>query len=265
MKPAILLRAAVSALLAAALLAGCAAVPPTAPPPTLALSAEEVLARLAARQRTIESFQARGRITFLSPDRNYSGTILIKARRPAGLRVDILDPLGRTLLSFATDGAQVQVLSPGEGKFFHGPASPRNLAAFIPPAVSLPQAVRLLVGDLPLSSGPPSKFAYDPAAGRYLLEWGAAAGLQERLYVAAHGLYPLTDEYYGGAEQPRFTAEFTDYGEAVPDLPGKITLKTEAPKMELRLAYKELHPNPTLPPADLTLAPPAGMAVVQLP
>jgi hypothetical protein len=35
--------------------------------------------------------------------------------------------------------------------------------------------------------------------------------------------------------------------------------------MELRLAYKELRLNPPLSPADLTLAPPPGVAVVQLP
>ena len=245
-------------------LAGCRALPP-APPPTAVASAEELLSRLQNRDKSSESFQARGRVTFLSPQRNYSGTILIKASRPAGLRVDIIDILGRTLLSFATDGTRVQVLSPGEGKFFQGPASPGNLAAFIPPAVTPPQALRLLVGALPLSPGSPSRFEYEPATGQYLLEWRQADRLQERLWVAAQGLYPLKDEYFGGAERPRFTVELTDFGEAVADFPGKITLKTEAPKLELRLAYKELSLNPPLSPADLTLTPPPGITVLQLP
>lgn len=264
MKPASPIRAAVIMLLALAGLYGCRALPP-APPPTAVASAEELLARLQQRQKNSESFQARGRITFLSPERNYSGTILVKSRRPESLRVDILDILGRTLLSLAANGDRVQVLSPSEGKLFQGPASPRNLAPFIPPAVTLPQALRLLVGALPLSPGPPSTFEYDPAAGQYRLEWRQPEGLQERLWVAAQGLYPLKDEYFGGAERPRFTAELADFGETVPDFPGKITLKTEAPKMELRLAYKELSLNPPLAPADLTLTPPAGITVVQLP
>ena len=264
MKPASPIWPAVIVLLACVALQGCRALPP-APPPAAVASAEELLARLQNRQRSSESFQARGRITFLSPERNYSGTILVKARRPESLRVDILDILGRTLLSLAANGDRVQVLSPSEGKFFQGPASPRNLAAFIPPAVTLPQALRLLVGALPLSPGPPSKFDYDPAAGQYLLEWRQAEGLKERLWVAAQGLYPLKDEYFGGAERPRFTAELADFGETVPDFPGKITLKTEAPKMELRLAYKELSLNPPLTPADLTLTPPPGITVLQLP
>lgn len=245
-------------------LTGCRALPP-APPPTAVASAEELLARLQNRERANASFQARGRITFLSPERNYSGTALIKAQRPENLRVDILDILGRSILSFASDGAQVQVLSPSEGKFFHGKATPQNLAAFIPPAVSLAQTLRLLAGALPLSQGPPVRFDYDPAAGRYLLEWRRDGKLEERLWVAAQGLYPVKEEFFGGAGQPRFTAELADYGQAAPDLPGKITLKTEAPKLELRLAYSELRPNPTIPPADLTLTPPPGITVLQLP
>jgi hypothetical protein len=264
MRPTSPIWPAVIVLLTCVALHGCRALPP-APPPTAVASAEELLARLQNRQKSSESFQARGRITFLSTERNYSGTILIKASRPENLRVDILDILGRTLLSFAANGDRVQVLSPGEGKFFHGPASPRNLAAFIPPAVTLPQALRLLVGALPLSPGPPSKFDYDPAAGQYLLEWRQAEGLQERLWVAAQGLYPLKDEYFGGAERPRFTAELADFGETVPDFPGKITLKTEAPKLELRLAYKELSLNPPLTPADLTLTAPPGITLIQMP
>ena len=190
---------------------------------------------------------------------------MIKARRPENLRVDILDLLGRTLLSFASDGNQVQVLSPHEGKFFHGPASPGNLAAFIPPAVTLPQTLRLLAGALPLSPGPASRFEYDPAAGQYLLEWRKNDLIQERLWVAAQGLYPVKEEYFGGGDRPRFTAELADYGAAAADLPGKITLKTEAPKLELRLAYSDLCLNVPLTPADLTLTPPSGVGVVQLP
>jgi hypothetical protein len=251
------------ALLAWLGLAGCRALPPA--PPSAVLPADEVLARLHNRQQALESLQGRGRITFLSPEHNYSGTFLIKARRPESLRVDILDLLGRTLLGFATDGSRVQVLSPHEGKLFTGPATPRNLAVFIPPAVPRSQVVPLLAGALPLSPGPPTRFEYDPASDRYLLEWAQGGQLQERLWVAGQGLYPVQEEYFLGQSQPRFTLKLAEFGEAGPDLPGQITIQTETPKMELRLAYKELRRNPPLTAADLTLAPPPGIAVVQLP
>ena len=250
-------------LLALLLSGGCRALPP-APPPVAVTSPEELLSRLNSRQQQVQSFQAKGRITFLSPEQNYSGTALLSGRLPATLKVDVLDFLGRTILSFATDGAEVKVLSPRENKLFHGPATPRNLAAFIPPAVSLPQTLRLLVGALPLSQGPPQNFEYEAATSRYRLEWRQGGALIERLWVEAQGLYPVQDEWFGGAPEPRFTVELANFGALAPDLPEKITLKTTTPKMELRLTYRDLKLNPPLTPAELTLAPPAGVAQVPL-
>ena len=244
-------------------LAGCRALPP-APPPTLAVSQEEVLARLAARSHPVQAFQAKGRITYLSPKENYSGAAQLTGRLPATLKVAVLDFLGRTVLSFACNGTEIQMLSPREGKMFTGPATPQSLAAFIPPAVALPQALRLLVGALPLSPGPPQSFSFDAAQGLYRLAWGPAEAPQERLWVSAQGLYPVKEEWYGGSPEPRFTAELSGFGAVAPELPAKITLKTSRPQVELRLAFSELRPNPPLTAADFQLQPPPGVAVVPL-
>ena len=113
------------------------------------------MARLQAGKPQVQSFAAKGRLTLLSPQQNYSGTSLLTGRLPATVRADVLDVLGRTILNFYTDGPEVKVLSPEENKLYQGPATPGNLAAFIPPTVTLPQALRLLVGALPLSPGHP--------------------------------------------------------------------------------------------------------------
>lgn len=252
------------AILGLLLMAGCRALPP-APPPVAVASPEELLSRLQSRHRNIQSFQAKGRITVLAPQQNYSGTALLKGILPATLRVDVLDFFGRTILVFATDGSQVQVFSPREGKFFHGPATPRNLAAFIPPAVTLSQAVRLLAGALPLSPGVADRSEYDPGKGQYLMEWRGDRGtMQEKLWVAAQGLAPVEEVWYGQAPEPRFTAQFSDFGALVPEFPEKLTLKTTTPKIELRLVYTELRLNPPLNAADLVLQPPPGVALVPL-
>jgi hypothetical protein len=246
-------------------LGGCRALPP-APPPAALVSGEEVLSRLQSRQQNLRALAAKGSLAFLSAEKNYAGTAIITGQFPATLKLEILDAiLGRTRLAFASNGAEVRVLFPGEAKLFYGPATPRNLAAVLPPTVTLPQALRLLVGALPLSQGPPDRFTYDAAQGLYRLEWGPAAGpLQERLWVTAQGLYPVKEEWFGAAPEPRFTAELADFGAQAPDLPGKLILKTNAPKIELRLAYKELKLNPVLTAADLTLSTPAGVAQVPL-
>ncbi len=245
------------------LLAGCAGLRPP-PPPRAVLSPDEALAQLQARQQSIRSFQGKGRITLLSPEQNYSGTGLVAGRLPEALKADVLDFLGRSLLSFASDGREVQVFIPREGKIFRGPASPRNLAAFIPPGVTLPQAVRLLVGALPLSVGVPLRKEFDPAQGLYVFQWtNPQGGLQERLGLDQE-LHPVKEEWYGEDGNLRFTAELAEYGSISPFLPGKITVRTEKPRVELRLAYKDLLLNPDLKPSDLALQPAPGVQEVPL-
>lgn len=244
-------------------LAGCAALRPAAPPRAV-LTPEEALARLRLRQQSIQSFQAKGRITLLSQEQNYSGTGLVSGRLPSTLKTDVLDFLGRSLLSFASDGKEVQVFFPKEGKIFRGKASPRNLAAFIPPGVTLPQALRLLVGALPLSGTKPERGEFDPAQGLYVFEWRhPQGGLQERLWVDQE-LHPVKEEWYGEDGGRRFTVELSEYGSTSPLLPGKIALHTEKPRVELRLAYKELRLNPNLRPTDLVLQPAPGVQEVPL-
>ena len=250
-------------LVVALCLWGCRSLPPPAPPVAVT-SAAELLARLQAGKPQVQSFEAKGRLTFLSPQRNYSGTSLIKGRLPDTIRVDVLDFLGRSLLYFYSNGREVQVLSPKEGKLYRGAATPGNLAAFIPPAMTLHQALRLMVGDLPLSSGQPARWAFEGEQRRYLLEWRYPDGaIKERVWLEDRELRPVQEEWFGPDGQLRFVAEFTNYGQTAPGLPGQVTVKTLKPKGELRLTYREILVNPPFKDADLSL--PQSPAVVEVP
>jgi hypothetical protein len=243
---------------------GCRALPPPAPPVAVT-SGPELLAKLQAGKPQVQSFEARGRLTLLSQNRNYSGTSLIKGRLPDTVRADVLDFLGRSVLNFYTNGREVEVLAPKEGKLYRGAATPGNLAAFIPPAVTLPQALRLMSGDLPLSSGQPSRWAYDQAQGRYLLEWrNSGGGVQERLWLEAEGLKPVKEEWFGADGNLRFAAEFSDFGRLTPGLPGQVILKTRQPDAELRLVYREMLLNPSLKDSDLAVPRAPGVEEVPL-
>ena len=254
------------ALLAALLaLGGCrAALPPAAPPPALT-TPEDLLSQLHARQDRVQSFQARGRIVLISPERRYAGSSLLLGQGPTTLRADVYDPLGRSLLGFSSDGREVAILSLQEAKFYRGPATPANLAAFLPPSVSLPQALKLLTAAVPLSPGPPARQEFEAAQGQYLLEWQNRDGTpKERLWVEAQGLNPVKDDWLGEGGPNNFSVEWSDFGRLAPHLPGKVILRTYNPLAELRLTYSELQLNPVLTAADLTLQPPPGVTVVPL-
>lgn len=243
---------------------GCRSLPPPTPPLAVT-SGADLVSRLQAGKPQVKSFAAKGRLTLLSPQQNYAGTSLIKGRLPVTVRADVLDVLGRSLLKFYTNGREVEVLSPKEGKLYLGEATPGNLAAFIPPAITLSQTLRLLVGDVPLSPGAPNRWAYEADQGRYLLEWRYPDGkIKERLWLEARELQPVKDEWHGPDGMIRFTAEFSDFGQLVPGLPGKIILKTPKPKVELRLVYRELTLNPALQEKDLVVPRPPAVSEVHL-
>jgi outer membrane biogenesis lipoprotein LolB len=237
--------------------------PKAAPVPTAKLSPEQIVSQLKARQGQLTSFAARGRVTLVSPEQNATGTAIIKGKLPETLRVDLKDPLGRSVLSFYTDGQQVEILFPRENKLLTGPATPTNLAAFIPAGVRLPQALRLMVGDLPLSQGKPARLNQE--SDMYVLEWQAPDGsLQERLWVSAGPVQPVKDEWYGPGGTLIFSAEMSEYGKVAVDRPAHIKLVTTTPRVELLLTYKDFTPNATLTPADLAVPRPPGVVVQHL-
>jgi hypothetical protein len=197
----------------------------------------------------VHAFQGKGRLTLIAPGRSYSGTGRLKGRLPSSLRVDVLDLFGRSLLNFASDGHRVEVLFPREGKMFYGPATPGNLAAFVPPGVTLPQALQILTGDLPLSTGEPTEWRLDGERNAYLMAWMNPGGsLQERLWVDAQSLYPVAEEWYGNTGRKVFTAHLSDFAK---DRPQQISFKTANPETELRLAFSDMELNPPLNPDDL--------------
>jgi outer membrane lipoprotein-sorting protein len=245
-------------------LVGCKkALPPT---PTIPkLSAEQILSKLKARQGSLTAFSAWGRLTLISPKQNATGKALIKGKLPETLRVDLKDPLGRAVLKFATNGRTVEILFPRENKLLKGPATPANLAAFIPPGVTVPQALRLLVGDLPLSQGPPARLRLDPGERMYVLEWlKSDDSLQERLWVAADELLPRKEEWFRADGRLAFSAELEDFSQGSPAWPQQLKLVTPSPREELRLTYKDFTPNPSLSPGDLVVPRPPGVAVLPL-
>jgi hypothetical protein len=227
------------------------------------LSPDQVVSQLRVRQGQLTSFAAKGRVTLVSPEQNATGTAIIKGKLPETLRVDLRDPLGRSVLSFYTNGQQVEILFPRENKLLKGPATPTNLSAFIPAGVKLPQALRLMVGDLPLSQGKPARMNLE--SDMYVLEWQAADGsLQERLWVSAGIVQPVKDEWYGPGGQLIFSAELSDYSKVAIDRPAHLKLVTTSPRVELLLTYKDFTPNATLTPADLAVPRPSGVVVQHL-
>ena len=115
-----------------------------------------------------------------------------------------------------------------------------------------------MVGDLPLSEGPPTSVR--PESAGSLLEWQGKDGtLQERLWVSAADVPAHQEERAWPRRQAGFTAEFGDWNKAAAGRPSQIKLVTVSPQVDLRLTYREFTPNPSLTPADLAIPWPPGV------
>jgi outer membrane lipoprotein-sorting protein len=237
---------------------GCAAVRPL-PPPQVIGSPAELLERLKPRQTQVNSFKARAQITLISPQRTYSGTAILRGQRPHRLKVEVRDILGRAIMGFYSDGQIVKVFFPQEGKLYRGPATPANLAPFIPPPVTLDEVLKALSGDPLFITGGREHLAYE-AGGRYLLELTSPEGKgRELLWVDNRDFNPVRLEMYDRGEKRLFTLEFQDFGSLPAGLPKKVVLHTEKPKAELRLTYTEMTVNPPLTEADMALSAPPSV------
>lgn len=240
-------------------LAACRTLPP--PPPPVAVSPLAAVAALRSRQEGIQSFQAKARLTLIAPGRNYSGNATVKARFPSSLSVEVVDFFGRSLMSFASDGAKLEVLFPREGKRFSGPATPGTLAAFIPPGITLPQCLRLLAGGVPFSEGDPASWQESGTDGGLVLTWQNADGTpRERIWLDNHGR-AWRQEWSGTAGKPGFVAEFSDFSAAA-GWPRRVKVKTAEPQTELRVAFGDLTLNPPLTPAEFSAPRPPGVVEV---
>lgn len=247
------------ALLLAAL-AGCRTLPP--PPPPAAVAPQEALAGWRARQAGIQGFQARARLTLIAPGRSYSGSARLLAGLPSSLRVEVTDLFGRSLMTLVSDGEEVAVLFPREGKLLKGPATSRNLAGFIPPGVTLAQCVRLLTAGVPLSDGEPQSWQEQGEPGSWLLVWNGADGQpRERLWLAQGR--PRKLQWRGEGGEAGFEAEFADFS-GPGNWPRQVRVKTPQPSSELRVTFGDLSVNPPLTPADFRLSPPPGIRVEPL-
>ncbi|MBW1952701.1 MAG: DUF4292 domain-containing protein [Deltaproteobacteria bacterium] len=229
-------------------------------------SAQDLRARLLARAQAIQSFEAKGRVTYISPDQKYNGTANFLGSKPQTLRVDVLNFWGQSALSIHTDGDELQILDYRQGKLFRGPVTTRNLAAFIPP-VKISELLEVLTGSVVLSPQGPAQMTYMAEQDQYRLDLSN----QDRpghtvLWVDAQNLQIMAGEWSDAQKQLLFKVKFQDYQpEGRYTLPHQIILTTGDNKRQLRLHYRELTVNPQVTSEALTLMVPAQVQQVPFP
>ncbi|MDD3581838.1 MAG: DUF4292 domain-containing protein [Desulfobacca sp.] len=248
-------------------LAACARVPTIKPGvrPDIR-SAQDLQARLQSRSQAIQSFEAKGQVTYISPEQKYNGTALLLGSKPQTLKVDVLNFWGQSALSLHTDGDEMQLLDYRQGKLFRGPVTSRNLEDFIPP-VKINELLEVLTGGLVLDQEGTASMTYLPEEDQYRLELVSEARPGPTvLWVKAQNLQIEAAQWSDIQGQQKFKAKFQDFDlQGQYPLPYQITLSTGDNQRQLRLRYRKLTINPPLTSETLSLVVPATVKRVPFP
>ena len=232
-------------------LTSCARLPtaPRAVHPQVS-SAADLLQKLQDQAAACNSLKARGTVAVMSPQKNYSGSALLTAAKPARLRVDILNFWGQSLHSFLTAGQEMKLLVYGDSKLYRGPATPSNLRRFLPVVISQEDFVAALSGHIAYQNydNPILQQNSEPTVHR--LELTNRAG-QEKviLTIDAPTLYVISAQWFSNAGEEMLRAEFGNFlSSGGFSGPSDILLASGDRENSVRLRYRDLTYNAPLSP-----------------
>lgn len=231
-------------------------------PQGLADSPEVLLSRLDEAEAKVQGVKGEARLKVDAPGRSGVVTLFVAARAPASIHLEQLDFFGRPQGILVTDGARFLVFDGQAGRWFQGPASPANLARYLPLVMPPADFAALLLGKAPrLRPFERASLSLDEGKGAYLLtlERGAQA---ERLWVRPpeHRVDALE---LGGPSPLSITfSSWTTKGEA--RWPSVVALTQPDAALQAELRWKDVEVNGELDPSLFDLAPPEGTSATEV-
>jgi len=249
-------------LLPPLLFGGCATVPvlpPEIPP------AGEVLQQVDARRQFLQGLKGLARTKLTSPEKSFSASQVLFARRPGFLRAETLSPLGTPALYAVTDGQKLNVYHPSENRYYEGSFQAGSFSLGVPPDLTSEEVVSFLLGEVPRTDYEKVSIRAEREKGLWVLDLEAASREESQtLWVHPRSFYLLRAEF----RRPRFSyrAEFTGF-EPVNDIlfPRRMLLVSDDPQTRIAVEFYELELNPAWDPQDFVLPVPRGATVVHWP
>jgi len=250
-------------LLLTLLLAACAPrpLPPVGVPPT---TEEVLLERLAESATAFGSLEGIAKLKIETAERSQTVTEVLIAEKPDRLRLETLNPFGfgQPLLTMATDGRQIDVFVPGEGKLYRDEVTLENLQRMTRLPLQLTDLVHLLLYQVPVI-GHERRTVSPLDGGEVLLTLHGGGGRRQELCFDPQ-LRLVGASYYRGEElllKVRY-GEFT--GDSRP-FPKAASLVMPATSTSATVAFSDVRTNVVIPAERFRLTPPPGVEVLPFP
>ena len=246
----------------------CAYLTPSPPPylpPTC--TPEELLRQLREAQGVPNAMRGIAKVKIESPEKKFSTKEIIIAQRPHEVRLETLSPLGHPEFFVVTDGQELSLLSPAENRFYHGPASPKNLSLLVPVTLkSVEEMVSIILGGTPLIDYDPEQVGYRVKGEWCVLKLTTKDGsVRQELKVSLSEQRVVeseTSERGKGVILIITYGEYEKVGEML--FPREISIRVPRDKTKVKVSYKKLEFPLEIDPAEFILFPPQGVEVLPL-
>jgi hypothetical protein len=257
-----MMRIAASLLLL--ILAACVPRPPVPAVPAVAppVSEEILLESLAQNARAFQSLQGLAKVRINAGGRSLSGTQVLLAEKPDRFRAETLSPFGQPLLLMATDGRELDVMIPSEGRFYRGEASPENVQRFTRLPLRLPDLVHLLLYEVPVIGHGERTLAAGEEGDYLLTLFGESGRLQKLRFDAA---LRLVESAYFRDDVLQLRVSYDKLQGDLHYFPRSVFLEMPALNAEGSLAFSDVRTNVAIPPERFTLSPSPGMEILPIP
>jgi outer membrane biogenesis lipoprotein LolB len=229
-------------------LSACARLPTTVPvageKPSVQ-SAADLVKQLESKAAEIQSMKGKGNVSVLSPQKNYTGNVLVTEVKPAVLRVDVLNFWGQPVIAFLMNAQEIKLLVYPESKLYRGPANSTNLSRFIPLPVTIQDFMALLTGRIAFSQyeKPVLLANTDPNALNLQLT-SMKGGEQVSLAIDSQSLNITSAHWRNAQGQEIMQAEFGEFMSQGPITgPREIKLASGDQTNQVRVHFRDLTYN----------------------
>lgn len=241
---------------------GChPAAAPKSPVPAALPAPAKVLDMLRASGQRRRNMRALGRLTYFGE----KGRVRVKAAmlvdRPGRFRLETISPFEQPLEVMASDGVRLWMLS--KEVLSEGPATPENIARFLPIPMYPEELVDTLLGGVPTSDRfVPLRVDRDSGDDeRWILTLQAATGQVGKVRIDPDRKRVLGVELLETGGAVRASVRFDDFqpaGQDAGEVPRALTVRAPGRDLEVDIKLKEVDVNVALDASLFRIDPPPG-------
>jgi hypothetical protein len=224
---------------------------------------EQLVEHIEREESKIHSVKGQARLKLDSPEQKGVVEVLVAARHPDSIHLQLLDGLGRPVRIFVSHAGRFALWDMEKGTFYRGVATQNNLARFLPLYFSPEELVKVLLGAAPRLPGAKAQPEISLEGAQTMELLLTTENLSQRLRVQPKN-FRVTESEVRGTQNYQLTfASFVRVG-SQKVFPERRILKVLSPPLFLELSYTDYSVDLSLEEKLFILVPPPGIRVVDV-